>query len=211
MDASDHRVFFESVQAYFLDRTGRGLMLSSRDIELVMAWRSDGATVALVCRAIDEATERLAKTPRDLYALRRFVDERLRESAPAAPLFVEAPRPTSEPTAPWDDAHAMVSSALTTSDRPEVVGALQLVAQRIDAAKTQDLEPWSTLAELDDLLVNELFSRLSEDERRLIDLEIEANHGAMLSMLDAPARAAAMLEGRRATLTTRYGLPTLLG
>lgn len=216
---ADSRAFFASVQEYFLERTGRGLTLSSRDIELVIAWRREGATVADVCRAIDEAVQRLQKGPRDLYALRRFVDARLKEEMGHAPVFEEsafeesahpnAARRVAERTV-WEDALDQLQQAHNAATRAEVAHCLEAARARITAAQSDDLEPWGALAEVDDFVIRDLFARLTEDERRLIDLEVEAQHGAMLSMLDPHTYDATMLEGRRRALHDRWVLPKFL-
>ncbi len=47
--------YIREVEAYFLHLAGRGVMLSSRDVELVRAWRDQGAPVEVVCRGILDA------------------------------------------------------------------------------------------------------------------------------------------------------------
>ena len=58
--------YFETIQAFFLELTGKGLVLSSRDIETLKKWADQGASAATVCghRASHRRFGR--KTPRYL-------------------------------------------------------------------------------------------------------------------------------------------------
>lgn len=47
--------FFDTIQVFFLETTGRGVMFSGRDMELLCRWRDQGATAAVICRGIKEA------------------------------------------------------------------------------------------------------------------------------------------------------------
>jgi hypothetical protein len=52
-----NRAYLEAIEAAFLSRSGRGLMLSSRDIELVSRWARANAPVSVVVDGIDRAFE----------------------------------------------------------------------------------------------------------------------------------------------------------
>lgn len=208
---ADNRAYFESIQDYFLERTGRGLMLSSRDLELLIGWRQSGATAQTVCRGIDEAVESLANMPRDLHAVKRYVEPRLAEEVSAAPVFRSAP--TQAKAIPDDDPWAVaidtLSSARNQTPRPELTESFGEVMQRIRQAREANADPWTVLYELDDFLVRDVFDRLGEDERRLIDLEIEGKHGAHLAVMGDDAREQTMLESRRRALQERWEIPSL--
>ncbi len=204
---NDSRAYFQSIQSYFLERTGRGLMLSSRDLELMIGWCQSGVAMQVVCRGIDQAVDALREAPRDLHAIRRFVEPRVAPAA--APVFVE-PRP--EPVAQqdvWGVALETAVAARQQAGRPEIAASFLEVSRRIREASDAGADPWTVLYDLDDFVVRDVFERLSEDERRLIDLEIEGRHGAHLSMMNAETREQTMLESRRRALRDRWEIPSL--
>lgn len=210
---ADNRAYFESIQDYFLERTGRGLMLSSRDLELLIGWRQSGATAQTVCRGIDDAVESLRGVPRDLHAVKRYVEPRLSENVSAAPVF--RPHTSANPRAPqkqedpWAVAIETLTDARAQVARPELAESFGEVMRRIRAAKETNADPWTVLFDLDDFLVRDVFDRLGEDERRRIDLEIEGQHGAHLSVMGDDAREQTMLESRRRALRARWEIPSL--
>src|SRR5690606_15768997 len=65
--------YLEAVQTYFLEMTGRGIVLSSRDHSLLLDWYAQGASIATVCQGIDRAVAEL-RTPRDIWACRKQVE-----------------------------------------------------------------------------------------------------------------------------------------
>lgn len=212
---TDNRTYFESIQKYFLERTGKGLMLSSRDLELLIGWRQSGASAHVVCRGIDEAVASLQSAPRDLHAVKRYVEPRLSEPTSAAPVF-ESPRADegasdgpAESRDPWVIALTTLSQARDHSGRPELIASFMEVTRRIQEARAAHTEPWTALYELDDFLVTDAFARLGEDERRMIDLEIEGRHGARLAVMDEQTRQQTMLESRRRAMRDRWQLPSL--
>lgn len=215
---ADNRAYFDTIQSYFHERTGRGLVLSSRDLELLIGWKRGGATANVICRALDEAIDRLQAPPRDLHAIRRFVDQRLQEDAPAAPIFAsrvlmgpDGVEPNSIDEAdPWEQTRQRLRQACTTAARPEVAASYDELARRVEEARRTDADPWSILPDLDDWLVEDVFARLGEDERRLIDLEIEGRHGAHLAVMNEEARQQTLRESRRRALQNRLGLITLV-
>lgn len=184
-------------------------MLSSRDLELVMGWRNAGVTSELVCRSIDQAVETLREAPRDLHAVKRFVETRASAPVSAAPVFAEQPKAAERRDDPWAVALDTITTAGRTTTRPEISASFLEVSRRIKEARAAESDPWTVLYDLDDFLVRDVFERLGEDERRLIDLEIEGRHGAHLSMMTDEAREQTMLESRRRALKDRLELPSL--
>lgn len=216
--SSDSRSYFDAIQNYFLERTGNGLVLSSRDLELLMDWRKSGASAALVCQGIDEAMQSLNRGPRDLHSCKRFVEPRLGDlrvdeySRPAR-RSPEASRRTEESTSPadpWADALRRVDEARSTTESTALQTTYAELARRIREAKQTNADPYDTLFRFEDWIVDETFAALSEDERRRIDLAIEGRHGPRLSMMSDEGREQAFRAGRRRILRDDHGLIRLL-
>ena len=179
--------------------------MSSRDLELVIGWRNSGLPPQDVCRGIDVAVDTLRDTPRDLYAVRRFVEPRLNEA-----VHVHlAPKRSAEQHDPWQVALDTAKLAQQNAARPEVSASFLEVSRRLRDARDAGADPWTVMFDLDQFVVRDLFARLSEDERRLIDLEIEGQHGAHLSMMNEEAREQTLLESRRRALEQRWQIPSL--
>lgn len=67
--------FFDIIQAYFTQITGRFVMFSGRDMELLRTWRTQGASPACICRGIREAVLNMQEDqpPRSIYNCRKFI------------------------------------------------------------------------------------------------------------------------------------------
>ncbi len=68
--------FFDIIQAYFTKLTGRFMMFSGRDMDLLERWRGQGATAVAICRGIRDAVMHMDQRdpPRDLYNCRDFIE-----------------------------------------------------------------------------------------------------------------------------------------
>lgn len=78
--------YFDTIQFYFLEVTGKGIMFSGRDMELLRQWRDEGATATVICRGIKEAISNMDDDdpPRGVYACQGWIEaeiERAREMA----------------------------------------------------------------------------------------------------------------------------------
>ena len=199
--------FFDAISDYFLERTGRGLVLSSRDLELLIGWQDRGASAQSICRAIDGAIERRGDVPRDLHTIRRAVEDTLD--------IVESKRPANTSASPQttianeDEPFGRAMGRLKEAARPEIAEAYQVARTRLMDAQAAGEDPWSVIYQVEASLVADVFARLGEDERRLIDLEVEGRHGAFLSMMSDEARAATFHEGRADILRARWNLASL--
>lgn len=74
--------FFDTIQIYFLELTGRAVLFSGRDMALLCQWREQGATAALICRGIQQAVASMqeGQAPRGIYGCQRWVEEKLAHS-----------------------------------------------------------------------------------------------------------------------------------
>lgn len=219
---SDNRTYFDAVQNYFLERTGKGLVLSSRDLELLLSWRRSGASAAIVCQGIDEAVDTLQNGPRDLHACRKYVEPRLadvqtlrpattfaRPAAPARAPIVETK--VDEHPAPKDDPYTrrLVEACTAAGDTVFAHVYRTLAARLTEALATSD-DAVTTAYEFDDVLVDKAYEALPSDDRRKIDAEIDSRYGAHLAMMPPQGREETMRASRRDILQKSYGLVGLV-
>lgn len=71
--------YFDTIQMFFLELTGRAVMFSGRDMELLCRWRDQGATAAIVCRGIEEAVRSMAEDepPRGVRSCQGWIEREL--------------------------------------------------------------------------------------------------------------------------------------
>lgn len=212
------RAFFDTVQDYFLERTGRGLVLSSRDLELLLGWRNHGASSAVVCQGIDEAVSSLNKGPRDLHACKAYIEPKIRSGV--GPVR-RSPRTrthadrAAEPVKNadhqlWSTAMVRLDQAASTAVRSELKTTYARARGRLQEAKAASADPYATLFEIEDWIVDAAFESLPEDERRLIDVEVDSKHGARLGMMSSDTRSNTVRATRREILDERFGLVGLV-
>lgn len=226
---SSDSAYFDAVQDYFLERTGRGLILSSRDLELLLGWFQSGASAAVVCQGIDEAVEVLGQAPRDLHACKKFVQERVDRLGEVRVGISRAPR-ALEPAAvsPTFDAPSRVAPArdVPAEDVPGVLERLRTVHENAGRPELRAVyghlfaqasemiasgrDPVAVSYSVEDQMVDDVYAALPADDRQSIDLQIEQRFGPHLQVMAAEARDETVRACRRDILTARYGLPKLV-
>ena len=215
-DTPDMSDFFEVVCAHFLARTGRGLVLSSRDTELILEWHANGATAACICSGVDEAVDSLNRTPRNLHACRAFVDARIKTRSN---VFFNSGTSSSPPAVPSNEQQS-VDEGEPAKDMRDVVLTKLLNGQstchpdiadvyRQAARLVQDWEPKEVptkVIELNTWMFDTAFSSLPEDEQKRIDDAIVAQVGNHLKMMSQAAKKETLTFRRQDVLVNDYGL-----
>lgn len=161
--------FFDTIQIYFLELTGRAVLFSGRDMELLCQWREQGATAALICRGIQQAVASMqeGQSPRGIHGCQRWVEEELAHSreraagghtdepavghAPVGPQ--ESPRPAGD-SAPHMTPHTIPNTTpgtVATSAAPPAQSAqpgqpLQ-VASAESTAQSEPMNPYQDFLE----------------------------------------------------------------
>jgi len=202
-DSAHTPEFFDAIHAYFLELTGRGVVLSSRDLTLLSGWREAGVSVAIICQGIDNAVRDL-KNPRDIWSCRKHIEPlveragRLAVGRPEAPL--EALPDNAEVEEP---AFALLNAAMQGCERE----AFQEAYSRA-LAKLQPEPDFGLLMEIDQLLVEAFFESLTEAEKREVDAFV--SRGVDLSKMPEAARENHTRARRRRALIDRFGLKSVL-
>lgn len=211
---SDNRTYFDAVQNYFLERTGKGLVLSSRDLELLLSWRRSGASAAIICQGIDEAVDTLKSAPRDLHACKKYVEPRLDDvnvrMRPSASF--SAPKPAA-PVREINPENRYVQRLVEAQQSASVSAfgnVYRSLCARFTAALSTGADPVSTAYDFDDLLVDEAYQALQTDQRLRIDTEIDSRFGAHLAMMPPEGREETIRASRRDILQKSFGLVGLV-
>lgn len=210
--------YYDFVHRYFLELTGRGLVLSSRDLNLLKTWREAGVSAAIVCQGIDRAVQEI-KNPRDIYGCKKFIDPLVEramrlsvgghqgdqpEVVPVtsrAPEFVLEPKPEPDPID--DPVLQDLNRAFEAAERDAFKDAYKLAIERV-ASETG----FEALIEAERLLVEAYFEALKPEEKE--DVEHAVNKGVNLDALSEAARLEHIHSRRRRILIERYGLVPLV-
>lgn len=224
--------YFDAIQAFFTEKTGRGVMIGGRDLELLNRWRGQGATVELICQGIHQAIESLPDDdpPRSVWACRAWIEpelERARDKAVGAHADDEPTRPdgrragsprdgdgrddTYDPSDPCQQAMHRVERAGRACDRDRLRQAYREAWRRlrdlVDAAPDDRFEQ---LAAIEDALVDAFFDGLDEAEQAAIDARIAEDSRSHLSRMSADARRQHLVARRRRILVEEHGLVSLI-
>lgn len=191
--------YYETVQAFFLELTGKGIVLSSRDIETLTKWNEQGATAATVCVGIERAVEALAEKPRDIWACRAWIEPLV---AVARTRKVESEIEADEQEDPQIQALRIIEDAGRAADREAFKQAYRDAWSRIRAVEEQAL--WEALILTDSTLVSAFLAALSDEEREVLQNTVLSDPG--LVGMSANAREHHMTAKTRRILKEKFGL-----
>lgn len=191
--------YFETIQAFFLELTGKGIVLSSRDIEALSKWNEQGATAATICVGIERAVEALAEKPRDIWACRAWIEPLV---AVARTKKVESDVQEIEEEAPQTQALRVIEEAGRAAERAAFKQAYREAWSRIRAAEEQAL--WEALVLTDSALVSAFLAALSDEEKEIVQKTVMSDPG--LVGMSADAREHHMTAKTRRILKEKFGL-----
>jgi hypothetical protein len=218
--------YFDTIHFYFLEVTGKGILFSGRDLELLSRWRDEGATATVICRGINEAVTNMDDDdpPRGVYACQGWIEaeiERAREMATGGHIGRQA---SPDPSPPEQDqstsAYAdLFEEALANIERGgkscDAEDLRQVYRQAwkelkvlVDGAGIDD--PFSELAAIEDALVDGYFRALDRLDQDRIEDAISEQNRADLAIMSAEAREEHLAARRRKLLIRDYGLTPLI-
>lgn len=228
--------FFDTIQVYFLELTGRAIMFSGRDMELLCRWRDEGASAAIICRGIAEAARNMAdgEPPRGVRSCQVWIEREIASArARASGGRAEEVAPAAQPTAPRDNAPAEAAPTVAASNPHEAL--LKSALARIESAgqacpedgprrvfrdawrSTRALldrdtltDPYSELAAIEDALADGYYRALDLQKQQAIAQAIVAQDPGALALMSPAAREEHLAARRRSWLVREHGLPRLL-
>ncbi len=192
--------YFETIQAFFLELTGKGLVLSSRDIETLKKWADQGASAATVCVGIERAIDALAEKPRDIWACRAWIEPLV---AVARTRAVESEIEAEDNEVdPQLEALQKIEEAGRAAERAAFKQAYRDAWSRVRAAEQQAL--WETLILTDSALVQAFLAALSDEERLMVQKTVLADPG--LAGMSGDAREHHTNAKTRRILQEQFGM-----
>ncbi|QDG52433.1 hypothetical protein FIV42_17305 [Persicimonas caeni] len=181
--------FFDTIQVYFLEVTGRGIMFGGRDLELLSQWRDEGASAKVICRGIKEAIDSMGEEdpPRNIYACRGHIEaaiESARDRSAGAhggyappsqtsrPSGANHPSQSNPPSESTDQAPTQSSGNAYSSLFEEALANIERAGKNCDQEQIRQVyrEAWREIKTLVDASqVDDPFSELAAIEDALVD------------------------------------------
>jgi|GEM_PF-2552151 len=230
--------FFDTIQVYFLELTGRGLMFSGRDMELLCRWRDEGASAAIICRGIAEAARSMpdGEPPRGVRSCQMWIEREIASARkrasggradevvatgvePVAAIEKATAVEATPEVAPKNPHEALLKSALArietagqacTEDAPRSAyrDAWRATRALLERGALQD--PYSELAAIEDALADGYYRALDRQKQQAIADAIVAQDPGGLALMSPAARQEHLAARRRGLLMRKHGLPRLL-
>lgn len=171
--------YVKDVESFFLALTGRGLMLSAKDYELIQSWRRAGVPRDVVYRGISRAVENLGafnegRTPSSLMYCERSVEEEISEYHKTGPTPA-GPGPAADGPGLREEVMSRLAELVTESSDTTIghIFARALEEMRAMAAD-DDGELYFRVEELQDSIVEGIFETIGTDEQEKIRAEAAA-------------------------------------
>lgn len=217
--------FFDIIQAYFTQVTGRFIMFSGRDMELLRAWRVQGASPAVVCRGIREAVlftqEADGQPPRNIWACRKFILPHVERLGLIAidpdTRGVAAALPKAPSRHQTNAVLRQALSALEGAGHHCEDGALRALYRemwyRLESSIKHDSAidaQYEQLLRLEDDLTQGYFSALSMEEQRRIDKHLDEQDRDTSMRMSPEAWSRHRTARRHRVLVQQYGLVKLI-
>lgn len=211
---TDSMGFFDTIQIYFMELTGRAIMFSGRDLELLSRWRAEGASAAVVCRGLRDAVEAMGEKelPRDIYNCRKYIEPQVQMAREKAVGGHDASDSGAEADAEEGVFAGVLRNLVEAGRRAEGESVKELYRdayRRVRALKDASAEAFDELARVERALVDGFFERLEAGERARIEERIVQESRPLLEQMSAEARAEHLRARRRLLLIREYGLARL--
>jgi len=212
---SENLGYFDTVQAFFLELTGRGMTLSGRDVELLLRWRDQGATAATICQGIDCAVSAMSERPRDIWACRHQIEPlvaRARRSATGGGARDAEPRSASTyGDAVLAEAIAVIEACGQGCEREAFKSVYREAWRRLrEIRESESDDALADLAGIETWLTDAIFEALDSSEQKRIDSQIRSAHAELLRSMSSQARERHLAAHRRRLLAEDYDVPNLL-
>ena len=203
-----------------MDFTGRGAILSARDLQALYTWSDQGLPTELIFRAIRTCARDNDTVPRDLWACRWHVEREAK--ACGIDISNHKKRRPDAPQTEHHNAKPTPSGAAENSYLIDTLNRIEQAGRTTQHASIKDLyrDLWKRVRDTpDDALIDELFAlsdeltdlfwaQLSDTEQKEIDARISA--GLTKANMSPDALQWHVKSQREAVLKADYGLINLL-
>ncbi|MBA2663100.1 MAG: hypothetical protein H0U74_12460 [Bradymonadaceae bacterium] len=212
---ADSMGFFDTIQVFFMELTGRAIMFSGRDLELLSRWRAQGVTAAVVCRGLKEAVEALGEgdPPRGIYNCRAYIEPlvavaRQKGVGGHEDEQIDAPADESEV---FERALGNIERAGKASEDDKIKALYREAYRRVRLlCKGGVATPFDELAAVERALVDGFFAALDQIEQARIEERIVRENEQIVARMSPQARREHLLARRRLVLVREHGLARLV-
>lgn len=207
--------FMQAVEVFFLQHTGVGVSLSSRDLHLLQRWRAKGAPVTAVLRGLTRAFERWQgrRPPQGLAFAEHDVERELSAYCRTHPGVATAPPAWADLLLPtYEEIKAQLVELGTAATSERVKQALRESYRVVLRAEREDPQPpafeaWRTAREV---AFERLEASLPVDEKRRILEGVPVPDHARTVQMSPRAVEAYRRQSFKAVLARQFGLESLM-
>lgn len=186
--------YIHAIERAFLEQSGKGLMLSARDMEIIQRWARAGLPAEVVIQGIERAFDHRKKTKsiRGLEAVTKSVETvaqawRTRQvgGRGSAPLSPTPQAPSHDPaveqaelTRAFDHLLTEVERARRDVHEPRLIALIDLLLGRLGHIRDDALigrieDPVTALERLEEKASNAFWERLDEDTREMLSARVD--------------------------------------
>ena len=169
-------------------------------MELLLSWEKSGASVATICDALDYAIDNANRPPRDLFACKKYVEQKI--GTPNSSLRLSRKPTVSTPKPdPIVQAIQKLEDARSTAEHEAIRAAYTRALEKVEVAP---------LDEVEDELLNDVIASLSTDEHERFDETVRSTFATQLARMSPKAAQATFVSKRNDALREHFGLVTLI-
>jgi len=208
--------YLKEIEGYFLSLMGKGIMLSSKDYNLILNWRKRKIPKEIVFKGIRNAfsTGLMEKKGADralsLSQVASYVEEEIRNYRITA---------GDESSEAMDSGHKRVSGIIKRlnntikSEEREIVRSHYLRARNklLELLHSKRDDIYEVLEEIEEDFYNDFFEALPDKEQDKINTEAELRVSGRARQMTEKARRDSLLSFRNELLRREYGLSNILG
>ena len=213
--------FYEAIQVYFTEITGRAALFGARDQVLLKAWKEEGRPAQVVCRGIREAAASLGenKQLRSLAQCESHVDdqwERAREQKVGAhgassPESKEETQPTPSRGGLFEEAREAIEKAGKKTDEDRWREAYRRAWRVMKTLKDERGRfSFDEVEAVDQALVQAYLEALNEEEQQVIESALASVSAGLVQGMSPVARREHLHIRRKRVLIREYGLLDLI-
>ncbi len=208
--------YLKEIEGYFLSLMGKGIMLSSKDYDLILNWRKRKIPKEVVFKGIRNAfsaglmKKKGAGRALSLSQLASYVEEEIRN------YLITAGDESSEEMEPGHKTVSGIIERLNNtikSEKRKTVRSHYLKARNklLELLHSKRDDIYEVLEEIEEDFYNDFYEALPEKEQDKIKMEAERRVSDRARQMTEKARRDSLLSFRNELLKRQYGLSNILG
>ncbi len=207
--------YIKDVENYFLSHVGKGIMLSPKEYDLIMRWKSRGVPKEIlfkgISKAIDNCNKKIGKNefPKSLIYCAYFIEEEIKNywsmNENKSNKLDSKPNDFIEKI--LDKLAKLITSEKRENIRKHYIEARNKLSYLIDS-KEEDI--FKTLENIEDEFYESIFQSLLESEKERIITEAKDRISKRSRFMTEKARGESILAFRNEILARDYELKNIL-